>query len=520
MPGSSNSEAKGPNTEIIVRDRRQSHQFSIHNRVIDEWLPIISIYGLALYTFYTRLSNQKDERAYPGYSLIQEHLQIGSSTVSNYNSLLEWCELLFINPGDYYSPNEYYILEIPEVTPERLAAIRAKAIEHFKPNSTFLKALLKRLDEWKPIQEHWNKGGRGGVVVRKAENGQLPLDFGGGTPPGEGTKQAAEGTPPGKRPVQPAGDGKGGTPPGEHPVQPADSGEGGTPPGEGSTPRGEGGTPPEKEGTTPGEGGAPLSEGGAPLSEEGTPPGKVEQSETTIRTDNPNKQSKTTTTVPESGGSPEHDGNAAVAVSDEQALRALLSIEFQPESMARRYVRKYNNETILAWVEVTRWPESDWMDNPAGYVRKRLDNGDLPPPRPEPPAAEPDQVEADVEAEERKPAPVNCPGCGELAEPCSTCGQCQACCVCSTVVDGSGRTVRDTWQAALEELQLQMTRSTFNTWLKPTRVVAYGPGAFVVGVNNVYMQDWLEHRLHTTIVRTLSGVVGGEVEVQFIVQEP
>ena len=29
-------------TRIVVRDRRSMHQFSIHNRVVDEWFPIIN----------------------------------------------------------------------------------------------------------------------------------------------------------------------------------------------------------------------------------------------------------------------------------------------------------------------------------------------------------------------------------------------------------------------------------------------------------------------------------------------
>ena len=73
------------------------------------------------------------------------------------------------------------------------------------------------------------------------------------------------------------------------------------------------------------------------------------------------------------------------------------------------------------------------------------------------------------------------------------------------------------WNAALGELELQMTKETFNTWVKPTTVVSWQNDNFVVGAPNGYIKDWLENRLHTPIQRTLSGIVGQNVSVQFIV---
>ncbi|MBN1935598.1 MAG: chromosomal replication initiator protein DnaA [Anaerolineae bacterium] len=73
------------------------------------------------------------------------------------------------------------------------------------------------------------------------------------------------------------------------------------------------------------------------------------------------------------------------------------------------------------------------------------------------------------------------------------------------------------WQAALGELELQMTRATFNTWLKPTRVVAWDEENFVLGVPNGYIKDWLQNRLYTPIQRTVSGILDRAVDVQFIV---
>ena len=76
------------------------------------------------------------------------------------------------------------------------------------------------------------------------------------------------------------------------------------------------------------------------------------------------------------------------------------------------------------------------------------------------------------------------------------------------------------WQAALGELQLQITRATFDTWVKDTRAISYEDGTFLVAVRNGYTKDWLENRLLSTIKRTLVGIVGRSVEVRFIVWNP
>jgi chromosomal replication initiator protein len=73
------------------------------------------------------------------------------------------------------------------------------------------------------------------------------------------------------------------------------------------------------------------------------------------------------------------------------------------------------------------------------------------------------------------------------------------------------------WQAALGELQLQMTRATFDTWFKTSRVVAYEDGTFIIGVSSAYAKDWLENRLSGTVKRTLNGIAGRSVEVKYVV---
>lgn len=73
------------------------------------------------------------------------------------------------------------------------------------------------------------------------------------------------------------------------------------------------------------------------------------------------------------------------------------------------------------------------------------------------------------------------------------------------------------WKATLGELELQMTKATFNTWLKDARLLACENNEFVIGVRNDYAKDWLENRLQDTILRTLSAIVNAPVNVRFVV---
>ena len=87
----------------------------------------------------------------------------------------------------------------------------------------------------------------------------------------------------------------------------------------------------------------------------------------------------------------------------------------------------------------------------------------------------------------------------------------------SVIVRGGTMNAEQAWQAALGELQLQLTKATFDTWVKNTHVIGCEDNTYLVGVHNGYAKDWLENRLLTTIKRTLIGIVGHTIDVKFIV---
>ena len=76
------------------------------------------------------------------------------------------------------------------------------------------------------------------------------------------------------------------------------------------------------------------------------------------------------------------------------------------------------------------------------------------------------------------------------------------------------------WQAALSELQMQMTKATFDTWVKPTFAIALDAekNILVIGVRNAYAKQWLENRLYGMIERTLNHVFGQPAQVRFVLK--
>ncbi len=75
------------------------------------------------------------------------------------------------------------------------------------------------------------------------------------------------------------------------------------------------------------------------------------------------------------------------------------------------------------------------------------------------------------------------------------------------------------WQSVLGQLQMEMPRASFDTWVRDTRPITYDNGTLTVGVRNAYARDWLESRLASTVNRLLIGILDSNVSVNFVVSQ-
>lgn len=76
------------------------------------------------------------------------------------------------------------------------------------------------------------------------------------------------------------------------------------------------------------------------------------------------------------------------------------------------------------------------------------------------------------------------------------------------------------WQAALGQLQVEMPRAKFETWIRDAELLSYEDGEFVVGVKSAFARDWLDDRMRPTIKQVLGGIAGRTVDVRFVVWQP
>ncbi|HEY2981786.1 MAG TPA: chromosomal replication initiator protein DnaA [Anaerolineales bacterium] len=75
------------------------------------------------------------------------------------------------------------------------------------------------------------------------------------------------------------------------------------------------------------------------------------------------------------------------------------------------------------------------------------------------------------------------------------------------------------WQSVLGQLQMEMPRASFDTWVRDTHPITYENGLLTVSVHNAYARDWLESRLASTINRLLIGILNANVSVHFVVSQ-
>ena len=71
------------------------------------------------------------------------------------------------------------------------------------------------------------------------------------------------------------------------------------------------------------------------------------------------------------------------------------------------------------------------------------------------------------------------------------------------------------WDAVLGELQLQIPRPSYETWLDGTTGVAISDNEFVVRTPNAFVAEMLDQRMYSLISQNLERVIGDEIEVRF-----
>ncbi len=77
--------------------------------------------------------------------------------------------------------------------------------------------------------------------------------------------------------------------------------------------------------------------------------------------------------------------------------------------------------------------------------------------------------------------------------------------------------LQQAWGSVLTQLQMDMPRASFETWVLGTVVLGLENDVLLVSTRNAYARDWLESRLTSTVQRLLVGILNRSVSVKFVV---
>jgi DnaA N-terminal domain len=74
------------------------------------------------------------------------------------------------------------------------------------------------------------------------------------------------------------------------------------------------------------------------------------------------------------------------------------------------------------------------------------------------------------------------------------------------------------WQEVKERLEMQLTKATYDNWIRPTELVSMEGNEWVIQCASSFAQDWLANRLNGTLTKMVASVTGREIELKFVAQ--
>jgi hypothetical protein len=77
--------------------------------------------------------------------------------------------------------------------------------------------------------------------------------------------------------------------------------------------------------------------------------------------------------------------------------------------------------------------------------------------------------------------------------------------------------VDDAWEMVLGQLQSEMDKTSFETWVRPLKPVSFRDGVFTVGARNTYGRDWVDARLRSQLTNMLEGMLPAPIKLKLTV---
>ena len=74
------------------------------------------------------------------------------------------------------------------------------------------------------------------------------------------------------------------------------------------------------------------------------------------------------------------------------------------------------------------------------------------------------------------------------------------------------------WQTALGEMEIQLSRANFATWLKSSRLVDKKDGTFYISLPNNFAKEWVANKYNKNILGVLRNMDGSAKKLEFLVE--
>ncbi|PIQ67057.1 MAG: chromosomal replication initiator protein DnaA [Candidatus Zambryskibacteria bacterium CG_4_9_14_3_um_filter_40_16] len=75
------------------------------------------------------------------------------------------------------------------------------------------------------------------------------------------------------------------------------------------------------------------------------------------------------------------------------------------------------------------------------------------------------------------------------------------------------------WEGVLVEIELTVSKASFNTWFKDTYINKFEDGVVYLSVPNAFVKEWLLNKYHNPILKYLRGIVSSIHSVEYVISK-
>ena len=186
---------------------------------------------------------------------------------------------------------------------------------------------------------------------------------------------------------------------------------------------------------------------------------------------------------------------------NEVLLQALTEIGVEEPKRSQLARREIDPLWVRAWHLWVRHPYRQSLSNPVGNIIRKLESGQPPPVEFLRAAEEQARWRQSVRDQDESEGSESDGDVPVESEP-----------------DRVLVEARELWAQCLADLQLQMTRDMFATWLQDSQAVEAGEDRLIIAVRHDRAVDWLQNRLQSLIQRTVARRAGRDLKVDFIAE--